>query len=704
MNRPPLARLGRWATLFAAAIVLAACGTTTPPTNPAVTNVEIDGGNTTVAIGQSVTLAATVTATGGAATTVTWASDDDTVATVDATTGEVTGVAVGTAQITATSTFNTAVADTITVTVTDPGVAAVTNVAIDGGNRTIGIGGSVTLAATVTATGGAPTTVTWSGSNAFATVDATTGALSGVAAGTAQITATSTFDPTVSDTITVTVVDVDPTNVFVDASAAPGGNGSAALPFQTIADGIFFVQAGGTVNVAAGTYPESLYIPKPFVLVGAGEGLVTIEATGSANGPFSVGAIDIDGIDTVDGLSLSGFTLDLTVAEADAETAAAITIYRGATGVTIEDVTIVHSTDDESNVHGINVGGPVATGTVSNVALTRITIEATGDLVLPNEYTNGAGVNVQGNVVGLVIDDLTTSGHERGLSLDPQDGTIDGVEITTTAGIAEVNRMSVLYDGTGTVTNLDAPSFAAAVGNFTPEYGSNNWFFYKESIDIAIRDSMFNFTQADAWLQSYVQELDLTDQAIRLPRFHIGQANGAFFENPGTDRNLLLQPAIDAAAIFDDPVTIVLQENVTSGDLDPDDVLEPETVFEPNALIDVDGLTIEGEGGTSVLVASSGSVLTIDAANVTISGVTIDGPAPTGITLTAAATGFSVTGSNLLTATALDNTIEVAGVTATGNWWGDASGPGGDGPGTGNLLVDPGGDVDVTGSLPAPVP
>ena len=704
MTPPPTARLARWATLVLAALVLAACGTTPPPTNPAVTNVEIDGGDATIEAGETVTLVATVTATGGAATTVTWASDDEAVATIDATTGELTGVAAGTAQITATSTFNTAVADTVTVTVTEAGVPTVTNVAIDGGDRTIGIGAGGTLTATVTATGGAATTVTWaSDDEAVATIDATTGELTGVAVGTAQITATSTFDPTVSDTITVTVVDVDPTNVFVDASAAPGGNGSAALPFQTIADGIFFVQAGGTVNVAAGTYPESLYIPKPVVLIGAGEGLVTIEATGSAGGPFSVGAIDIDGIDTVDGLSLSGFTLDLTVAETDDETAAAITIYRGATGVTIEDVTIVHSTDNESNLHGINVGGPVATGTVSNVVLTRITIEASGDLVLPNEFTNGAGVNVQGNVVGLLIEDLTTSGHERGLSLDPQDGTIDDVEITTTAGIAEVNRMSVLYDGVGTVTNLDAPSFAAAVGNFTPEYGSNNWFFYKESIDIAIRDSMFNFTQAGAWTESYVQELDALDQSIRLPIFHVGQANGAPF-GIFLDRNLLLQPAIDAAALLGVPATITLQADVTSGVLDP--VGEPPVAaFAAGAVVDVDDLTIEGADGTSVLLADTGeSVLTIDADNVTLSGVTIDGPAGTGITLTGAATGFSVTGSNLLTATALDNTVEVAGVTATGNWWGDASGPDGDGPGTGNVLLDPGADVDITGFLAAPVP
>ena len=779
MNRPRTARPVRWVALALAALVVAAC-TPTPPTNPAVSDVEIDGGNRSIAVGENVTLTATVTATGGAATTVTWSSSDPTVATIDATTGALQGIAAGTTDVTATSTFDATRSDTITVTVTAG--AAVTDVEIDGGDRSVGIGDSVTLTATVTATGGAATTVTWSSSDpTVATIDATTGALQGIAAGTTDVTATSTFDATRSDTITVTVVattvsivggdrsfptgrppvvleaqtgggapatvtwssdapavaaigtnsgeltigsagsatitaalvsdptatasievtvvGADPDDVYVAADAEPFGNGSAAFPFALIADAIVFVNVGGTVNVAAGTYAEALYVTKGFALEGAGESLVTIVADASAGGEFSTGAIDVDGILGLTGLELRGFTLQV---DRPGPQTAAITVYRGASNVTIEDVTIVHDTDDQSNLHGINVGGTV--GIVSNVTLRRVTIQATGDEVLPNEFTNGAGVNVEGSVTNMTIDALTTSGHERGLSLDPRNGTIDGVTIVANYAIAEINRMSVLYDGSGTVTNLDAPSFAAAVGNFTPEYGGNNWFFYKESIVIAIRDSMFNFTQAGAWTQSYVQQLDATDQSVRLPVFHIGRANGTPF-GIGLDRNLLLQPAIDAAALLAVPATVVLQANVTSGALDP--VGEPPVpAFAAGATVDVAGLTIQGAGGTSAIVASGpGPVLTIDAANVTITGVSVDGPATVGIATTAAAGGLSVTGSNLLTATALDNTAG-ATVTATGNYWGAASGPtaASNPGGTGNLLVDPGDDVDFTGFLGAAVP
>lgn len=696
MNRTRPARPGLWAVSFLVAAVLAACGTN-PPVAPGVTSVTIVGGDRTLGVGDTATLTATVAVTGGAATTVTWVSSQPSFATVNATTGALEALAVGTTEITATSTVDETRSDTVVVTVVS------SELTIVGGNRRFPTG-FPTVPLTAQGPGGAAVTVTWSSDTpAVAAVNASSGVLTVGTAGTATITATDEEDPSSTASVTVTVVGVNLGNVYVDDGAAANGNGSEEFPFATIGDGVFFVNAGGTVNVAAGTYPEELYLPKAVVLEGAGENLVTIEATGSASGPFSVGAIDIDGFSGVSGLVLRGFTLNLTVATDDDETAAAITIYRAASGVTIENVTIVHVTDDASNVHGINLGGPVVTGTVSNVTLRNVTIQAAGDEVLPNEFTNGAGVNVEGNVTNLTIDGLATSGHERGLSLDPRDGTIDDVTIVANYAIAEINRMSVLYDGTGTVTNLTAPSFAAAVGNFNAAYGSNNWFFYKESIGIAIRDSMFNFTQVDSWLESYVQELDPTDQAVRLPIFHIGRANGSPF-GIFLDRNLLLQPSIDAAALLAEPATIVLQANVTSGALDPVG-MPPVAAFAAGATVDVAGLTIQGAGGTSALVAAApGPVLTVAAANVTITGVAVGGPATVGIVTTAAADGLTISGSNLNTETALDNDEGATNVTATDNWWGAASGPSGDGAGTGNALIDPSGEVDFSSPLAAAVP
>lgn len=80
----------------------------------AVTGVSLDKTTASVAIGAAAQLTATVAPENADDKTVTWTSSDNAVATVDST-GKVTGVAAGTADITATASGKTAKA-TITVT------------------------------------------------------------------------------------------------------------------------------------------------------------------------------------------------------------------------------------------------------------------------------------------------------------------------------------------------------------------------------------------------------------------------------------------------------------------------------------------------------------------------------------------------------------------------------------------------------------
>lgn len=111
-------------------LALAGC-ITEPSVDPAVTAVEIVGGDRTVGIGgvdPTVQLTATVTTVGGASGALVWASSDHDVATVDAT-GLVTPVAVGVTTIRATSVFDPAVSDDIRLTVIEP--AAPTALAFD---------------------------------------------------------------------------------------------------------------------------------------------------------------------------------------------------------------------------------------------------------------------------------------------------------------------------------------------------------------------------------------------------------------------------------------------------------------------------------------------------------------------------------------------------------------------------------------------
>lgn len=91
-----------------------------PPPDTTVHSVSVSPAFDTVTIGAKLTLVATVEGNGGVTfyhTTVTWSSSATTVATVDST-GVVTGVAVGTATITAVSNSNPQVRGAATVTVT----------------------------------------------------------------------------------------------------------------------------------------------------------------------------------------------------------------------------------------------------------------------------------------------------------------------------------------------------------------------------------------------------------------------------------------------------------------------------------------------------------------------------------------------------------------------------------------------------------
>jgi uncharacterized protein YjdB len=155
-----------------------------------------------VAKGYTKTLTATVLPANASIKTVTWSSSNTAVATVNAS-GVVTGVALGTATITATTTEG-GKTGTATVTVTPP--IAVTGVNITPDSVSIGVADSYTLTATTTPSNASNQNVVWSSSNtAIATVNASTGAVKAVAVGTAVIKGV-TQEGSYADSSIVTVI------------------------------------------------------------------------------------------------------------------------------------------------------------------------------------------------------------------------------------------------------------------------------------------------------------------------------------------------------------------------------------------------------------------------------------------------------------------------------------------------------------------
>jgi surface protein len=113
-----------------------------------------------------------------------------------------------------------------------PANSSVVGVRIDDGPRTLAVGSTLALSATVTTTGGADTAVAWSSSDeGVAMVDAD-GVVRGIAPGEADITASSEFDPAAFDTVTITVL--SPMLLVADTRAS--GRRTVRLPLHGLVD------------------------------------------------------------------------------------------------------------------------------------------------------------------------------------------------------------------------------------------------------------------------------------------------------------------------------------------------------------------------------------------------------------------------------------------------------------------------------------
>ena len=166
-----------------------------------VTGVTLNKTSTTIAVGASETLTATVTPDNATFKNVTWKSSNEAVATVDAN-GKVTGVKAGTATITVTT-----VVGGETATCAVEVITSVTGVTLNKTTLKLTKGASETLTATVVPGDAYNKNVTWTSSDpAVATVDAS-GKVTGVAKGTATITVT-TEDGGHTATCAVEVADI----------------------------------------------------------------------------------------------------------------------------------------------------------------------------------------------------------------------------------------------------------------------------------------------------------------------------------------------------------------------------------------------------------------------------------------------------------------------------------------------------------------
>lgn len=176
----------------------------------AVAGVSMDRETLSVAIGETKGISATVMPENASDPSVSWSSSAQSIATVNQS-GAVTGVAVGTATVTVTTTDG-GFTDTCALTVTEP--IDVTGVVLTPTTAEAAIGYTVTLTATISPADATFKTVTWSTTDPdVATVS--NGVVTGVAAGTATITVTTT-DGGFTDTCDMTVVEPGQIGILIE--------------------------------------------------------------------------------------------------------------------------------------------------------------------------------------------------------------------------------------------------------------------------------------------------------------------------------------------------------------------------------------------------------------------------------------------------------------------------------------------------------
>ncbi|HEY1036968.1 MAG TPA: peptidoglycan-binding protein [Candidatus Paceibacterota bacterium] len=228
--------------------------------------------------------------------------------------------------------------------------------------------------------------------------------------------------------------------VFVDAAAAPGGNGLQSSPYKTITEALNRVTATGTISVAAGSYTENVTVNKAVTIEGPNAG---VAGTGTR--------------------------------VAEAVITGSVSIYSG--DVSFKGFTVTNPSWNGVSVKGIYVYGD-GPEVVTNVNISNNVVTAVN-----NSNTKGAyGIMVQGVVSGITvdgnkIDSIVSAGWAR------------GIEVTPTAG-------STVVPQNVTITNNSIMGVSSATGDeydFSSDWASGNGAIADASQITFKRNSMNGF-------------------------------------------------------------------------------------------------------------------------------------------------------------------------------------------------------------------
>ncbi len=224
--------------------------------------------DTTLNVGETAVLKATITPENATNKTLIWASNNIAVATVI--NGTVTALSAGTATITATTTDGTGLSAACTVTVKYPTIY-VQSISIEE-EKTLNVGETTTITATISPSNASNKSLNWTSLNTdVATVS--NGVVTAKSVGTATITATTTDGTILSDTCVITVVQLVETltidrkktlsvgeTASITATISPSNATNKSLNWTslntdvaTVSNGVVTAKSVGTATITATT-------------------------------------------------------------------------------------------------------------------------------------------------------------------------------------------------------------------------------------------------------------------------------------------------------------------------------------------------------------------------------------------------------------------------------------------------------------------
>ena len=400
--------------------------------------------------------------------TITFASSDPSVATIDASTGVATGVAPGTTTITASSEGVTSNAATLTVT-----AIPVASVEISPTTQSV-VAGSATPAFTAVTKDGSGNvltgrTVTFSSSDpSVATIDATSGVATGVAAGTTTITASSEGKTSPGATLTVSPAPVGSVSISPTSQSVLEGGTTPAFTAVT-KDGAGNVLTGRVVAFASSNPAVATINSNSGVATGVSPGTSSI--TASSEGKTSPAATLTVTQIPVNNVLLSppsqsveiGSTVTFTATPRDASnnplsgrtifysssdpSIATINSSTGvATGVAPGSVTIGAISEGKTGTASLTVT-PVAVGSVSvSPASQSIVAGTTTSSPFVATVKDGSGNTLTGRVV-------TFSSSDESIATVDNSGNATGVA----PGTVTITATSEGKSGTASLTVTPAP-------------------------------------------------------------------------------------------------------------------------------------------------------------------------------------------------------------------------------------------------------